>query len=355
MTDLADRIFESLVAGMELLTIDLGRRLGLYQAVHRLGTVNSAELAAEAGIAERYAREWLEQQAAAGFIAVAEAGDELQRRYEIPSEHEPVLLDEESPLHMMGAAPMMVGCGLALPALPAVYRSGGGVAYEEYGEEIRHGIGTFNRPGFIHDLPEWIGSMTDVTSRLRDGAVVLDAGCGTGWSSIAIAEAFPNVEVVGVDMDTASIEDARRNVSERGLEDRVHFEVANATAIGELAKQRKVQFDFALIFEALHDMGDPVGVLAAIRGALTSDGVILIGDEHSGDEFTANAGEIERLQYAFSVLHCLPATMAESTHIANGTVLRPGTVRGWAEAAGCTFEELPLGHDFWRFYRLDKS
>lgn len=355
---LVDRVFGSLLAGMELLTMDLGRRLGLYPAIHRLGSTNSAGLAAAAGISERYAREWLEQQAAAGILGVVADGSESDgrsRRYEIPRAHEPVLIDEQSLAHMLGAAPMLAGCGLTLPAVTAAYRTGGGVAYEQYGAEIRHGIGSFNRPGFVHDLPGWIETMPEVTARLGDGAVVLDAGCGTGWSSISIAEAFPNAEVIGVDLDAASIADARANVTERGLDDRVHFEVANANGIADLADRRRLRFDFALIFEALHDMGDPVGVLAGIREVLTSDGVILIGDENSGEEFTEGAGDVERLQYAFSVLHCLPATMAESSETANGTVLRPSTVRKWAVAAGFeSFTELPIEHDFWRFYRLDR-
>ncbi|SDD46443.1 hypothetical protein [Rhodococcus tukisamuensis] len=165
---LVDRVFGSLLAGMELLTMDLGRRLGLYPAIHRLGSTNSAGLAAAAGISERYAREWLEQQAAAGILGVVADGSESDgrsRRYEIPRAHEPVLLDEQSLAHMLGAAPMLAGCGLTLPAVTAAYRTGGGVAYEQYGAEIRHGIGSFNRPGFVHDLPGWIETMPEVTAR----------------------------------------------------------------------------------------------------------------------------------------------------------------------------------------------
>jgi 2-polyprenyl-3-methyl-5-hydroxy-6-metoxy-1,4-benzoquinol methylase len=347
---LAERLLGSLIGGMELLTVHLGQRLGLYVALHSGGPATAAELAQRAGIAERYAREWLEQQAAAGFIEVAqETGHSHTRRFALPAAHVGVFVDADDPTYLVGAADMLVGSALPLPAVEAAYRTGAGVEYAAYGAEMRHGIAALNRPMFGADLPGWLATMPDVTARLRSGGRVLDAGCGVGWSTITIARAFPQARVHGVDMDEASIAEARQNAAAAGVADRVTFEAANATSIGATG------FDLVCSFEALHDMGEPIEALRQLRSALAPGAPVLIADERVADEFTAPAEEIERLQYAFSVVHCLPATMAESTAVANGTVLRAPTVRAWAEQAGFSaVEVLPIENDFWRFYRLDR-
>jgi len=350
---LAERLLGSLIGGMELLTVDLGQRLGLYDAMHSHGPATSAELAQRAGIAERYAREWLEQQAAAGFLEVAEeTGQATTRRFVLPAAHVGVLVDADNPAYLVGAAHQLAGAALPLPALPDAYRTGAGVDYADYGAEMRHGIAAVNRPMFGADLAGWLATMPDVTARLRSGGRVLDAGCGVGWSAITLARAFPQAQVHGVDMDEASIAEARRHAMTAGVDDRVTFEVANAATI---AASDGTGFDLACIFEALHDMGEPIQALRQIRAVLAPGAPVLVGDERTADEFTAPAEEIERLQYAFSVLHCLPATMAESTAVANGTVLRAPTVRRWAGQAGFSAVEiLPIENDFWRFYRLDQ-
>jgi 2-polyprenyl-3-methyl-5-hydroxy-6-metoxy-1,4-benzoquinol methylase len=200
---------------------------------------------------------------------------------------------------------------------------------------------------FAHQLTtEWLPAIPDVEQRLHGDATVLDLGCGTGYSSIAMALAYPGVTVRGIDLDESSIAEARAAAARAGVTDRVTFTLADAATV-------EGQYDLVTIFEALHDMGDPVGVLANARERLTPTGSVFIGDERVEDEFTAPAGEIERLQYAFSVLHCLPATRAEKPVIANGTILRAPTLVAWARAAGFENPEvLTIPHDFWRFYRL---
>lgn len=357
---LVERLFGAFTLGSELLTIDLGRRLGLYETVLAAGSVTSGELARRSGIHERYAREWLEQQAAAGIIDVirdagAGTGNEtesaLTRRFALPAAHVPVLVDPDHPSNVLGFAPFLTGFALTLPAVVQAYRTGAGVSFDEFGDEVRHGIATLNRPGFTQFVGEWISRLPDVAERLRTGGTVLDAGCGTGWSTVAIARAFPEARVIGIDLDAASIAEARTLITEQGLVDRVHVEVANAADIRTLGVDS--EFDLATVFEALHDMGEPVAALQSIRAAIRADGAVLVADELVADRFTSPAGEVERMQFAASVLHCLPATMAESQTIANGTVLRAPTVRSWAADAGFTTKELQIEHDFWRFYRLD--
>jgi hypothetical protein len=154
-------------------------------------------------------------------------------------------------------------------------------------------------------------------------------------------------------MDAASIEQARANAAAAGLHDRIWFVEANSSEESTLRSRLDEDYALVTVFEALHDMGDPVGALESFRGVLAEGGAVLVADEKVGTEFTAPADELDRLNYAFSALHCLPATMAESVAYANGTVLRPATVARWAADAGFTStDELPVEHDFWRFYRI---
>ncbi|HEX8759787.1 MAG TPA: class I SAM-dependent methyltransferase [Pseudonocardiaceae bacterium] len=350
---LVERLFGSLLGGMELLSIDLGRRLGLYATLSESGAETAAGFARRARIAERYAQEWLEQQAVAGILDVdAPDRPSAERRYTLPAAHADVLVHAEHPANLMGAAPSLTGLACTLAAVAEAYRTGTGVSYADFGAEIRHGIGAFNRPMFVGELAgTWLAALPEVRDRLAQGGCVLDVGCGTGWSSIALARAFPQTTVVGIDLDEASIADARDNAERAGVADRVTFEVRNAAAYHPAGASR---YDLACLFEALHDMGEPVAALRRIRAALAPGAPVLIADERVAERFTAPADEVERFMYGWSVLHCLPATIDESDAVANGTVLREGTVRDWARQAGFRqVQTLPIDNDFWRFYRLD--
>jgi 2-polyprenyl-3-methyl-5-hydroxy-6-metoxy-1,4-benzoquinol methylase len=346
MTDseaFAGRLLGALTGAAELFTVELGRQLGLYRALRERART-PAELADATGVDLRYAREWLEQQAAAAILTVDEGV------FALPEPIATVLLDEDGPFYLGAAAEFGLGLGLLTPAVIEAFRTGKGISYADYGRHFRHGIAGFNRPLFTHSLAaEWLPAMPDVEQRLhRPGARVLDLGCGVGHSSIALARAYPAVTVRGVDLDDASIAEARRNAAEAGLADRVTFTRGDAADLAGFDPA-----DLVTVFEALHDMADPVAVLTAARGVLAEGGSVFIGDERVADTFTAPAGEIERLQYAFSVLHCLPATRAEGDHTANGTILRAPTLLEWARKAGFTDPAvLDIPNDFWRFYRL---
>lgn len=365
---LAQRLVDSAVPALELFSVHLGLELGLYRALDEASTnppdrqstpttaggLTEGDLAARAGISTRYAREWLEHQVVAGVLSCDDpSSPAADRVYRLPPGHAEVLLDADSPYHTGPIATMLAGIARALPLLPDAFRSGGGVPYGAYGDEIREGIRSLNRPGFIHDLVSWLAAMPDVSNRLdRDPpARVLDLGCGEGTSTLALAAAYPRIRIVGVDLDARSIAAAQAEAARVGLGSRVTFALTDASQISGDGP-----FDFATIFEALHDMGDPVGVLRAVRAGLADDGTLLVADERVADEFTATPDEVERLQYGFSVLHCLPATMAEDPVEAAGTVLRAPTVHRWATAAGfATCTQLAVDNDFWRFYRMDRS
>jgi SAM-dependent methyltransferase len=348
----AERLVDATTQALETLSVHLGLELGLYQALNHLGTATEAEVAAHAGIAARYAREWLEQQTIAGYLACDDtARPPEQRRYQLPPGHAEVLLDADSPYHTAPLAATFTGVTRVLPQLLAAYRSGGGVPYAAYGPQLRRGIAALNRPMFLHDLAStWLPALPALDRRLRSTppARALDLGCGMGASSIALARAYPRAQVLGVDLDQASITEARAQANQAGVANRVTFAVADAAHLTTQAP-----FELVTIFEALHDMGDPVGALRATRALLADHGDVLVAEERVADTFSAPGDPTERFMYGWSVLHCLPATLAEHPVQATGTVLRAPTLARWAAAAGFTsFQVLPIDNPFWRFYHL---
>ena len=370
---LAQQIVGMLGSATELLTIELGRRFGLYRALQESGPTTAPAFAAATRIAPRYAREWLEQQAAAGYLTVLEPGVfRRERLFVLPDLHVPVLVDETHPAHVAPAASLFAGVALAFPELVEDFRQGRGVAFEEYGPELRGGLGALNRPGFTHELRGWVEALPDRAAALDAGGAVLDAGCGVGWSTIALANAFPKARIVGLDLDEASIIEARRNAIDAGVSDRVSFVHGNAgdattvraaaavagtgTGTAETTVDTDAAasgFDLVTVFEALHDMGRPVDALAGFRALLRPGGALLVADERVADAFHAGAEPVERMLYAMSVLHCLPATTAESGTVFNGTVLRAPTLRRWAAQAGFgRVDVLDIENPFWRFYRI---
>jgi SAM-dependent methyltransferase len=351
---LADRLLADAVSTMELLSVALGAELGLYQAVAE-GATDARTVAQRAGIHPRYAREWLEQQAVAGVLQ-AEPGqdpDPYARVFALPEPHRQVLLDPDSPAFLGTLPGLVASFGGLLPELAAAYRTGGGVAYQAYGPATRHGIAGMNRPMFHAQLGDWLATLPDIRDRLASQpGRVLDLGCGTGASSIALAELFPPARVDGVDLDQASIAEAEAAARRAGLAGRVSFRQADAAGLTGPAGG---SYQLVTLFESLHDIADPVAALRAARALLAPGGAVLIGDERVAERFTAPGDLVERLNYGFSVLHCLPATRAEGTAVEAGTVLRPDTVAEYAARAGYTTTVLPVGHDLWRFYRLDPA
>ncbi len=349
---MVERIFGSCIGFMEILSIYVGDRLGFYRALVDDGGATASQLADATGTNERYAREWLEQQAAAGILDVddAEAQPE-ERRYQLLDGNDEVLLTRDSLYYVAPFVQQMVGITRPLPAVLEAFRTGGGVPYPDYGEDMREGIAYGNRVMFVNLMgTEWLPAVSDVHERLQADppARVADIGCGTGWSSISIARDYPKVRVDGFDLDEASIAEAKANAEAEGLTDRVTFQVRDA-ADPELSGR----YDLAIAIECIHDMSRPVEALRAMRSMVGNDGAVLVVDERVGEDFTAPSGEIERLMYGYSVLHCLPVGMAEQPSVGTGTVMRPATLRRYATEAGFSgMEILSIENELWRFYRL---
>lgn len=348
--DLTQRLSDATVSALELFAVHLGTKLGLYEALDRHGPMTPPELGERAGIHERYAQEWLEQQAVAGFLVVDRDDDDARRRrFALPAEHRGALVDPVDGDHLAPFAPMVVGIAGVLDEVVEAYRTGGGVPYAHYGEHFRHGQGAVNRPAFSSDLVKaWLPALPGLTERLELGGRVVDVGTGLGWSAIAVKSAWPAAEVIGIDTDEGSILDARRNAEHAGVE--VHFALADPSG-NDLAASGPA--DLVLILEALHDMSRPVEVLRAGRQALAPGGVLVVADEAVADRFTAPGDEVERFMYGWSVSHCLPASMAEQPSAALGTALRAPTVAELAAAAGfATCDVVDVDAGFFRIYSL---
>jgi 2-polyprenyl-3-methyl-5-hydroxy-6-metoxy-1,4-benzoquinol methylase len=347
-TQLDARVLQSAIGALEIFGIYLGDRLGLYAVLRDGAPVTVGELAGRCAIHPRYAREWLEQQAVAGVLEVAEASpDAAARRYRLPAAHAAVVAEATHGSYLAPLARMVAGIGGVIDEVAAAYRSGAGVPYARYGADFRHGQGGINRPAFGTALvDDWIPAVEGAAARLAAGGRIVDLGCGQGWSAIAVAGRWPAAEVWGLDNDPASIEDARREAQAAGA--KVRFECADASALASHGP-----FDVALLLEVLHDLARPVETLVSARRALAGDGVLLVADELVEPSFTAPGSELERMMYGWSITHCLPTQMAEQPSAALGTVLREDTVRALARDAGfASVRVLDVDGGFFRLYEL---
>jgi 2-polyprenyl-3-methyl-5-hydroxy-6-metoxy-1,4-benzoquinol methylase len=346
---LADRLLQDAIGALELYTVYLGERLGLYRALADGGPATSAELAGRTGTAERYVREWLEHHASSGLLEVDDpAADPLARRYWLPPEHVPVLADPDDVRYQAHKGVDIVRAGRPLPALVDAFRTGDAPPPLPWEPE---GRAEFNRALYLNLLgSRWLPAIPEVDRRLhgQPPARVADVACGTGWSSIAMARAYPAITVDGFDLDPDVIAAARENAEEAGVADRVRFAVTDAADPAQRGR-----YDLVTIFEALHDMSRPVDALRVVRGMLADGGSVMVADELVEDEFVAPAPASDRYTYGWSVVSCLPSAMGDPQTAATGAVMRPATLRRYATEAGFgTVEVLPIETDYWRFYRL---
>ncbi|MCP9494768.1 MAG: methyltransferase domain-containing protein [Pyrinomonadaceae bacterium MAG19_C2-C3] len=288
----------------------IGESLGLYKAMAKAGkAITSAELAAATGTNERYVREWLNAQAAGGYVSY----DADNQSYFLSEEQAFVLADESSPAYLPGAFLLAVSAVRAVPKLTERFRTGEGFGWHEHDAGLFRGTEMFFRPGYAANLiSSWIPALDGVEEKLKTGAKVADIGCGLGASTVLMAQTYPNSTFVGFDYHDQSIEMARQRAAEGGVAERVSFEVAKAKDFpgGD--------YDFVTYFDCLHDMGDPVGAAAHVRKSLATDGTWMIVEPFAHDRVEDNLNPIGRAFYSASTLLCTPASLSQEVGLALG-------------------------------------
>ncbi len=287
----------------------MGDKLGLYRALAGAGGLTPLELARRAGVSERYIREWLNAQAAGGYVAY----DPATGSYTLPPEQTVALTDEDSPAYLPGLFQTALGSVIDSPRITEAARSGEGVGWHEHGHDVFEGCERFFRPGYNANLiPSWIPALTGVAEKLERGAHVADVGCGHGASTVLLARTYPNSTFVGSDYHLGSIETARERAAAAGVSDRVRFEHAPAAAYAGTG------YDLVTMFDCLHDMGDPVGAARHVRETLAEDGTWMIVEPMAGDRVEDNLNPVGRVYYGFSTFLCTPASLSQEVGLALG-------------------------------------
>ncbi|MES2601887.1 MAG: class I SAM-dependent methyltransferase [Pseudomonadota bacterium] len=283
----------------------LGDKLGLFRALSA-DAMTSDELARRTGTHERYVREWLSSQAASGFVTY----DAGSNRFSLSPEQAAVFADEDSPVLMTGGFISLSAIYADEPKLADAFKSGKGLGWGEHCNCLFCGVERFFRPGYkAHLVAEWLPALEGVVAKLERGATVADVGCGHGVSTVLMAQAFPNSEFVGIDFHDASIAHARRHAG--GLKN-LRFEVAKAQDFAGS------DFDLVTMFDALHDMGDPVGAISQAKAALRSDGTLMLIEPMAGDSLAENLNPVGRVYYASSTNICVPTSLNQDVGAALG-------------------------------------
>jgi SAM-dependent methyltransferase len=306
--------------------IVIGDRLGLYKAMAGSAPLSTLELADRCGLAERYVREWLNAQAAAGYVDYDGSG-----HYSLAPEQASALADDDSPVFVPGAFQAALAAMRQTPKLFEVFRSGAGLGWHEHDVDVFEGVERFFRVGYRANLVSaWIAALDGVDAKLRRGATVADVGCGYGAATILLAQAYPNSTFDGFDYHEPSIQEARRKADAAGVLDRVRFEVASAQAYPGTG------YDLVTCFDCLHDMGDPVGAARHVRQSLAPDGTWLIVEPYAADRVEDNLNPIGRVYYAASTLICTPASLAQEVGTALGAQAGEARLHDVVTAAGFT-------------------
>ncbi|WP_030987146.1 class I SAM-dependent methyltransferase [Streptomyces sp. NRRL S-1813] len=327
--DRVQRFLEKVItdtgAAVAGLCTSLGDRLGLYTAMAGAGPLTSAQLAARTGLVERYVREWLAAQVAGEYISYAPGTD----TYLLPDEHAAVLAAPDLPTYAAGFSTLLQAIYATEDTLMEAFRTGEGVGWEEHSPALFAGSAKFFRPGYAASLvPEWLTALDGVVEKLERGARVADVGCGYGYSTALMAQAFPRSHFDGFDFHGPSVEAARGLVAEQGLDDRVSFEVATAQDFpGE-------DFDLITFFDCLHDIGDPGGALHHAEQALADGGTCMVVEPNASANAQENANPIGRALTAASVAVCLPSALAQHGPQALGNHAGEEAMRQIADEAG---------------------
>ncbi|NBD95193.1 MAG: methyltransferase domain-containing protein [Gammaproteobacteria bacterium] len=310
LDEFVGKMLGDLGGALSVPTVRIGFRLGLFDALQKHGPATSIELAERAGgLAERYVREWALAQAANGFVDYEPATE----RFSLSPEQAMVFAVKDSPVYLAGAFELAASMISSEDRVEGAFRDGGGVDWGDFGGCLFCSVGAFFRPNYVNSIvQEWIPALEGVEKKLEAGGKVADVGCGVGFSTLLMAEAFPDSEFVGFDFHEGSVAEARRHAEAHGVSGRVRFETARAKEISENG------FDLITMFDALHDMGDPRGCAAHMRSILKDDGTWMICEPLASDLPEENMNPIGRLYYNASTMVCVPTSLDQEVGAALG-------------------------------------
>jgi SAM-dependent methyltransferase len=313
----------------------IGDRLGLYRALARLGALTPTALASATQTHERYVREWLNAQAASGYVDyLADTG-----KYRLSPEQALLFADEDSPAFIVGGFETALAAGRIVDKLTEAFKTGDGIGWHEHDHAVFHGVARFYRAGYLGNLvQQWIPALDGVKARLESGISVADIGCGHGISTIVMAQAFPNSRFVGFDYHAESVEVARQRARDAGVADRCRFEIGSAKSFGGS------NYDFITMFDALHDLGDPAGASRNVLARLAANGTWMIVEPYAGDRVEENLNPIGRAYYAGSTLMCTPCSLSQEVGLALG-----------AQAGEARLRAVVIGAGFGKFRRAAHS
>ncbi|NND44128.1 MAG: methyltransferase domain-containing protein [Xanthomonadales bacterium] len=305
--------------------VRIGLNLGLYRTLRDEGPLTAAELARKTGFAERYLREWLAYNAASNYVEY----DPASTRFTLPPEQAAVLDDEDSPTYMADAFNAAAAYIDNQPLVQEGFKTGQGVGWGDQSGCLSCAVARFFRPGYQANIvSDWLPALDGVVERLERGARVADVGCGHGYSTLIMAEAFPNSEFWGYDFHEESIADARAHAAQHGAPDNVRFEVAPAKGFpGQ-------DYDLITTFDALHDMGDPAGAAAHAFQALKADGSWLIVEPFAHDRLEDNLNPVGRLYYGASTMVCVPTSLDQEVGTALGAQAGEARLRNVVTSCG---------------------
>jgi SAM-dependent methyltransferase len=303
------RAMGDLIAGYTGVMVSLGQKLGLYKALAGAGPLSAKEVARRSGCAERYVREWLNAQAAGGYLGYHAVSD----TYELAPEQAMVLADEDSPVFLPHAWNVPAAMWLDEPKALDAFRTGRGVAWGEHDGRMACGVAAFYRNGYRANLvPQWLPALDGVVEQLEAGIAVADVGCGHGHSTLLMAEAFPKSRFFGFDTHAASIVEAQRHAAEAGVVHRAQFSMARAT---DYPDQR---FGLICFFDTLHDLGDPVAAARHAAEVLAPGGTVMLVEPFAHDRLEDNLSPVGQLYYTGSTLICCAHSISEGGKLVLG-------------------------------------
>lgn len=326
LEELAGKAIGDVASALSIFMAYMGDQAGIFDSLDQMGRVTLDQLAQKTGLNPKYLHEWLGSVAAAGYVNY-HPEDET---FSISPEQALIFGREGQPACMQGFFQAVVSQYESHEKSVETFKSGKGRPWSDQSQCCFCGVDRFFRPGYAAMLvSEWIPALDGVEDKLTAGARIADIGCGLGSSSILMAEAYPNSDVYGFDFHAPSIEEARAKAKAAGLEN-VHFEVATAQNYpGE-------DFDLACIFDALHDMGDPVGAARHIRETLTDDGALMLVEPMAGDTMAENMHPLGQIYYAFSTTVCTPCSLAQDVGLGLGAQAGQKRLTGVLNEAGFT-------------------